>query len=210
MDNIFTLRDTDSGGGTVDIDELYERKQALDEKKLNTYNKILGRLHNRIRLTSRQRVDEQFCWYVVPEILVGVAHYDHTECVKHVMSQMRENGFEVAYTHPNLLLVSWANWVPGYVRQEIKRQTGVKVDSKGTVVSGTNPSGINPSGTNPSGINPSTTDYSRETEDRLLNIKSISPDKTMVEQIPETAYRDISSRTPSKKSIYSMDMFSKK
>lgn len=27
----------------------------------------------------------------------------------------------------------WSNWVPGYVRQEIKRQTGVKVDSKGRV-----------------------------------------------------------------------------
>jgi hypothetical protein len=193
MDNIFTLRDNDSGGGTVDIDELYERKQAMDEKKLNTYNKILGRLHNRIRLTSRQRMDEQFCWYVVPEILVGVAHYDHTECVKHVMSKMRENGFDVAYTHPNLLLVSWANWVPGYVRQEIKRQTGVKVDSKGSVVSSSKSI---------------TADSSREVEDQLLNIKTISTDQS--NQPPETVYRDISSRTPSKKSIYSMDMFSKK
>jgi hypothetical protein len=187
MDNIFTLRDNDSGGGTIDIDELYERKQAIDEKKLNTYNKILGRLHNRIRLTSRQRIDEQYCWYVVPEILVGVAHYDHTECIKHLIHQMRENGFEVAYTHPNLLLVSWANWVPGYVRQEIKRQTGVKVDSKGVVVG---------------------TSSSKE-DDQLLNIKTVSPEKS--DQTSEiTTYRETSSRTPSRKSIYSMDMFSKK
>lgn len=191
MDNIFTLRDTDSGGGTVDLDELYERKQALDEKKLNIYNKILGRVHNRIKLTSRQRVDEQFCWYVVPEILVGVAHYDHTECIKHIIHQLRTNGFEVAYTHPNLLLVSWANWVPGYVRQEIKRQTGIKVDNKGEIIQ-------------------SKADTDNTPEKDLLNIKTTELSDTQGGS-NDTAptHRDVKSRTPSRKSIYSMDMFTK-
>lgn len=187
MDNIFTLRDTDSGEGSMDLDELYERKQAMDEKKLSIYNKILERVHNRIRLTSRQRMDDQYCWYVVPEILVGVAHYDHTECTKHILHQLRTNGFEVAYTHPNLLLVSWANWVPGYVRQEIKRQTGVKVDNRGTVVA-----------------NKRDNDQDNPEKD-LLNIKTTD----LSEESVDSKQRDVKSRTPSKKSIYSMDMFTK-
>ena len=199
MDNIFTLRDTDSGGGSLDLDELYERKQVLDEKKLNIYNKILGRVHNRVRLTSRQRVDEQFCWYVIPEILVGVAHYDHAECTKHILHQLRTNGFEVAYTHPNLLLVSWANWVPGYVRQEIKRQTGVKVDSKGEIV-----------------VTKQDGERNRPERD-LLNIKTTSvsgvPDASDASddtiESNQSKHRDVKSRTPSRKSIYSMDMFTK-
>lgn len=188
MDNIFTLRDADSGGGSMDLDELYERKQVMDEKKLSIYNKILERVHNRIRLTSRQRVDEQFCWYVVPEILVGVAHYDHTECTKHILNQLRTNGFEVAYTHPNLLLVSWANWVPGYVRQEIKRQTGVKVDNRGTIVATKRGE-----------------DERSNPEKDLLNIKTAD----ISEESINPGHRDVKSRTPSKKSIYSMDMFTK-
>jgi hypothetical protein len=183
----------------LDLDELYERKQVLDEKKLNIYNKILGRVHNRVRLTSRQRVDEQFCWYVIPEILVGVAHYDHAECTKHILHQLRTNGFEVAYTHPNLMLVSWANWVPGYVRQEIKRQTGVKVDSKGEIV-----------------VTKQDGERNRPERD-LLNIKTTSvsgapdvpdaPDDMM--ESNQSKHRDVKSRTPSRKSIYSMDMFTK-
>ena len=50
----------------INIDELYEKKQQHDMFTLGSYNKILGRIHNKIRFTSRQYIDNNFCWYVIP------------------------------------------------------------------------------------------------------------------------------------------------
>ena len=50
------------------------------------------------------------------------------------MSQLDKNGFHVKYVHPNTLFVSWHNWVPSYVRSEIKKKMGIILDEKGNVI----------------------------------------------------------------------------
>ena len=40
----------------------------------------------------------------------------------------------IRYTHPNLLFISWKHWVPSYVRNEIKKKTGVAIDGYGNKV----------------------------------------------------------------------------
>ena len=76
----------------------------------------------------------QFCWFLVPEMMIGVPNYDHGACVAYCIDQLRENGFQVKYTHPNLLLISWQHWIPTYVRNEIKKKTGQSVDGYGNKV----------------------------------------------------------------------------
>ena len=115
----------------INLDDLYEKKKTQDQAKLFTYNKILSRLHAKIKLTARQHVEQQFCWFVVPEIILGVAHYDHFGCVEYIIEQLHKNGFRVQYTHPNLLLISWKAYVPTYIRAEFKKKTGVEIDANG-------------------------------------------------------------------------------
>lgn len=115
----------------INLDDLYEKKKTQDQAKLFTYNKILSRLHAKIKLTARQHVDQQFCWFVVPEIILGVAHYDHFGCVEYIIEQLQKNGFRIQYTHPNLLLISWKAYVPTYIRAEFKKKTGVEIDENG-------------------------------------------------------------------------------
>lgn len=135
MDTIFTLGDIEgSGGNKLNLDDLYERKRTHDLNTLAVYNKILGRIHNRIQVVSRQHLDIQHCWFVVPEMMIGVPSYDHAACVAYCIDQLKENGFLLKYTHPNLLLISWQHWVPSYVRNEIKKKTGVAVDGYGNKV----------------------------------------------------------------------------
>jgi hypothetical protein len=131
MDTIFTLGDESHDSNKINLDDLYERKQQQDLNTLALYNRVLGRIHNRIKTVSRQQTKEQFCWYVMPETIIGVPKYDHGACTAYIIDQLKENGFEVKYTHPNLLLVSWASWCPAYVRSEIKKKTGVVIDSAG-------------------------------------------------------------------------------
>ena len=131
MDTIFTLDDGEDGDTKINLDELYERKKQTDLNTLAVYNKILKRIHTRIKTVSRQKIDEQFCWYVIPEMIIGIPRYDHGACTAYIIDKLRDNGFIVRYTHPNLLFISWKHWMPSYVRNELKKKTGIVIDGFG-------------------------------------------------------------------------------
>lgn len=133
--NIFTLSDEKDLMDKINLDDLFEKKREIAEGKLALYNKILNRIHNKIKLTSNNnRGKEQYIWYLVPEVMIGVSRYDVTECTGYILRKLRENDFIVRYTHPNLIFISWAHWIPGYVRQEYKKQTGSIIDGYGNPV----------------------------------------------------------------------------
>jgi hypothetical protein len=115
----------------LNIDDLYEKKRQHDLNKLALFNKILNRIHVRIRTTSRQKLDEQFCWFVVPEIIIGVPKYDQGACIAYLIDKLQQNGFIVKYIHPNTLFISWLHWVPSYVRTELKKKTGIVLNEYG-------------------------------------------------------------------------------
>jgi hypothetical protein len=131
MSNIFTLDNIEDFSEKMNIDELYEKKRQQDLNKLALFNKLLNRVHVRIRTISRQKVDEQFCWFLVPETILGVPKYDQAACIAYLMDKLKHSGFIVRYVHPNLLFISWIHWVPQYVRTEIKNKTGVKINEYG-------------------------------------------------------------------------------
>ena len=131
MANIFTLENINDFSENLNIDDLYERKRQYDLNQLNLFNKILNRIHVRIKTTSRQKIDEQFCWFVVPEVMIGVPKFDQAACIAYLVDKLKLNGFNVKYVHPNTLLILWNHWVPSYVRSEIKKKTGLEYDSYG-------------------------------------------------------------------------------
>jgi hypothetical protein len=133
--NVFTLSDDDNLMDKINLDDLFEKKREISENKLQLYNKILNRIHEKIKMTSRiQQGKEQFCWYLIPEMMIGISRYDVGECTDYILRKLRENDFVVRYTHPNLVFISWAHWIPGYVRQEYKKQTGTVIDGYGNLV----------------------------------------------------------------------------
>ena len=117
----------------LDIDELYETKQKIDINRVNMYNKLVFRVHNKIKMTSKQRINNQFCYFIMPEILIGFPNYNFNECLIYIINSLENDGFLVKYIHPNLLLISWKHWIPDYVRQEIKNKTGKNVDKFGNI-----------------------------------------------------------------------------
>ena len=130
MANIFTLENIENFSEKINIDELYDRKKNTDIQKLETFNKVLNRIHVRIKLTSK-RTDNKDCWFIVPEIILGVTNFDHATCISYVIDKLKLNGFNVFYYHPNTLHISWNHWIPKYVRDEIKKKTGMVVDEYG-------------------------------------------------------------------------------
>ena len=67
-------------------------------------------------------------------MMIGIPRYNHAECVAYLVDKLQTNGFYIKYTHPNLLLISWKHWIPGYVRTEIKNKMNVSIDGYGNVI----------------------------------------------------------------------------
>ena len=107
----------------LNIDELYERKKETDSQRVSIYNKLLSKVHTKIKLSSRMNMENEFCYYVMPEILIGYPNYNFQECVIYITSCLQDDGFLTKYVHPNLILISWRHWIPQYVCEEIKKKT---------------------------------------------------------------------------------------
>ena len=125
----------------IDMDELYNKKFEIEEHRRKTYGKILNRAHSKIKVTSRLKIKEQFCFYVVPEFMIGVPKYNLADCTNYVIDKLVENGFFVKFTEPNLLFISWQHFIPFYQRSEIKKTHGISVDGFGNII-GKNKAGM--------------------------------------------------------------------
>ncbi len=130
----------------IDIDELYETKRQYDLQVVDTYNKMLARVHKQIKYWSKHK-DVRHCWFTVPEIALGMTKYNHADCIAYIIDRLQKNGFVVQYYHPNILYISWAHYIPSYVRSEIKKKTGIAINEYGQkIATEEDSSGINTGG----------------------------------------------------------------
>ena len=91
----------------IDISELHKKSREQREKKVKIYEAVLKKCHHRIKLVSDLSPMTQWCFYMIPKVLFGMPLYNLAECVEYLVRMLSDNGFKVAYTHPNLLLITW-------------------------------------------------------------------------------------------------------
>ena len=135
MTSIFSLSKIEGENTKININELYEKKRERELNELKLYKKILAKIHTKIREISRKYTDQQFCWFPIPETILGYTNYDSANCIAYVMDELTSNGFRVQYFHPQLLFIVWAYFVPQYIRDDFRKKTGYQVDESGNVVS---------------------------------------------------------------------------
>ena len=128
------LFDEEEPNGKINIDELYERQQKKDLRQISIFNKILNRIHNKIKITARSRAGDKYIWFTVPEYIFGEPVYQQSDCIAYLVDKLEDNKFYIRYMHPNSLFISWAHFVPSYVRSEIKKKMGLIVDDAGNVI----------------------------------------------------------------------------
>ena len=192
MANIFTLENVSNFSDKLNIDELYEKKRQYDLSKLDLFNKILNRIHVRIRTTSRQKIDEHFCWFVVPEVIIGVPKFDQGSCIAFLMERLKDNGFQIRYIHPNTLFISWQHWVPSYVRTELKKKTGIVINEYGVK------------------IDEDVSDDNKLTYDpNELILKTKEPQNQNQNKTPKKNYTPINSYKPSGNLVYDEELLNK-
>lgn len=129
--NILALNRIEDCAGEIDMDELYDKQKQRDMTELALFNKILSRIHIKIKTTSRQKTENTACWFIVPEFIIGASTFDQQGCIAYVVNKLHENGFRVKYFHPSTIYIAWNHFIPSYVRQEIKNKYGVVVNEVG-------------------------------------------------------------------------------
>jgi hypothetical protein len=197
MANIFTLENVEDFSEKLNIDDLYEKKRQQDLTKLALFNKLLNRIHVKIKTISRQKVNEQFCWFLVPETIIGVPRYDQASCIAYLIDKLKENGFNLRYIHPNMLFISWNHFIPSYVRTEFKKKTGIVVNEFGQKIDEQNPDNETKSITNEP-TNPN---------DYMLNMKN--QDNMDKNKTQKKEYTPIKSYKPSGSLIYDDELLNK-
>ena len=188
MDFLNNNNDDDHFNEKISLDELYDRKREVEQNKMKIYKTILNRVHTKIKMTARQRHDDQYLFYVVPEFILGVPRYDVATCISYIVTKLEDNGFVTKYTHPNLLFISWKHYIPSYKRAQIKKETGMSIDGFGNKI----------------------TDKSKKDEPKDVNslLLDVKKDQNKgIKKKDETKYKDISQYKPS--GIYNQDILNK-
>ena len=127
--------------------------------------------------------------------MIGVPKYDQAACIAYIIDKLKNNGFHIRYIHPNLLFISWAHWVPDYVRTELKKKTGIVVNEYGQrIIEDTDEDG-----------NKTITNAPSDPNDYMLNRQ----DPNQKGKLPKKEYTPIKSYKPSGNLVYDNDLLDK-
>lgn len=97
---------------------LYSEEARRDATRIRIYNSVLQQIYTKIKAIARIPGNEKCLWYVVPEFIPGTARFDVKDCIVYLVWNLRNVGYQVEYTHPNLMFISWRNHDEKYKAQE--------------------------------------------------------------------------------------------
>ena len=102
----------------LQVSELYKRRQSKDAARLRAYNQILDTVHHRIRVQGNMPNSPCSLLYTIPPFVLGLPKIDLEDCVVYLVFQLRHSGFEVRYSYPNLLAISWMHHERSYITEQ--------------------------------------------------------------------------------------------
>jgi hypothetical protein len=94
---------------------LFEKRASRDRARLRAYNQLLEQIHHRIFTTSQLPGNPNYLMYTIPPFILGLPSIDLEDCTVYIVFQLRTSGFEVRFTYPNLLYISWKNYEREYL-----------------------------------------------------------------------------------------------
>jgi len=106
------------GPPTLEPKHLFEKRESRDRARLRSYNQLLSQIHHRIFTTSQLPGNPSYLLYTVPPFIIGLPSIDLEDCIVYIVFQLRKGGFEVRFTYPNLLYISWKNFEKEYLEKQ--------------------------------------------------------------------------------------------
>ena len=116
--NRYTSGGDEDSAPKLEPRNLFEKRVSRDKSRLRAYNHVLGQIHTRISTTSKLPGNPNYLIYTVPPFILGLPAIDLQDCVVYIVHQLRTSGFEVRFTYPNLLYISWKHYEQEYMREQ--------------------------------------------------------------------------------------------
>ena len=89
----------------LNIKELYDSSKKKELAKFETFDKIVLRAHNRIKLYADN--NKLACLYNIPNIIIGYPLFDRDELQNYLISSLKKNGL-IIKEYPNYwIYISW-------------------------------------------------------------------------------------------------------
>jgi hypothetical protein len=87
---------------------LYREEARRDATRIRIYNMVLQQIYNKIKAVARIPGNTKSLFYVIPEFIPGTPRFHMGDAVIYIVWNLRNIGYTVDYTHPNLLFISWS------------------------------------------------------------------------------------------------------
>lgn len=97
---------------------LFDARTKKDKARLSAYNQILEQVLHKVAFSAGQPSQPTFVYYNIPPFVLGLPNIDLQDCVVYVVFQLRSQGYDVRYTYPNLLWISWAHHERQYLQDK--------------------------------------------------------------------------------------------
>jgi hypothetical protein len=98
-----------SGIPQLSAASLFDARLKKDQARHRAYNQILEQALQKVAHSASQPTQPTYVYYNVPPFVLGLPALDLKDCVVYIVHQLREQGYEVRFTYPNLLWISWAH-----------------------------------------------------------------------------------------------------
>ena len=77
----------------LNMKELYSTINEKTLKRMETYDEVLLKCHKRIKYNAT--LQRTYCFYQIPEFIIGVPLFDPQEMKTYVMNSLKTNGFRL-------------------------------------------------------------------------------------------------------------------
>lgn len=95
--------------------DLYDKRIKRDQARLRTYNQLLEQIYTRVYSTSQMSGNANYILYNVPPFVLGLPRIDMEDCIVYLVYMLRRHDYEVRFTYPNLLYISWKHHEKNYL-----------------------------------------------------------------------------------------------
>jgi hypothetical protein len=102
----------------LEVKQLYDQRKRRDHARLRSYNTLLEQIYHKIYSTSQLPGTTASILYSVPPFILGLPKMDMEDCIVYIVFQLRTAGFEVKFTWPNLLYISWKHHEAAYLESQ--------------------------------------------------------------------------------------------
>ena len=112
----------------INIHKLNNVRDKREINKLEIYKLVLEKCYNKINNYSDK--GHGYCFYIVPEYIFGIPRYDTLQCSNFLIKVLKQAGFIIKYTYPNLIFILWEH-IPSEIKNNVLSLTNKdKKDNK--------------------------------------------------------------------------------